>query len=156
MQRPPVRFVRTPGMLPLPVPEKGGSIETLRSLVNVADEQDFVLVVAWLLAAMHCEHRQTGYGYSGRRRLRKIELGGDPSRADRSARPTLHRSPADGAQAAGGGGRVLFASLRQHFGSDSVDVGRPVPLRDRRQQPARHHQRDLGHHSRDRTWPTAA
>ena len=50
---PPVRFVRTPGMLPLPVPEPGGSIETLRSLVNVADEQDFVLVVAWLLAALH-------------------------------------------------------------------------------------------------------
>ena len=55
VQRPPVRFVRTPGMLPLPVPEKGGSIETLRSLVNVADEQDFVLVVASLLAAMHCD-----------------------------------------------------------------------------------------------------
>ena len=55
VQRPLVRFVRTPGMLPLPVPEKGGSIETLRSLVNVADEQDFVLVVASLLAAMHCD-----------------------------------------------------------------------------------------------------
>jgi hypothetical protein len=55
VQRPPVRFVRTPDMLPLPVPEKGGSIETLRSLVNVADEQDFVLVVASLLAAMHCD-----------------------------------------------------------------------------------------------------
>ena len=54
VQTPPVRFVRTPGMLPLPVPEKGGSIETLRSLVNVGDEQDFVLVVAWLLAALHC------------------------------------------------------------------------------------------------------
>ena len=51
--KPPVRFVRTPGMLALPVPETGGSIETLRSLLNVADEQDFVLVVAWLLAAMH-------------------------------------------------------------------------------------------------------
>jgi hypothetical protein len=55
VQRPPVRFVRTPGMLPLPVPETGGLIERLRSLVNVADEQDFVLVVAWLLAAMHCD-----------------------------------------------------------------------------------------------------
>ena len=53
VQRPLVRFVRTPGMLPLPVPETGGSIDTLRSLVNVADEQDFVLVVASLLAAMH-------------------------------------------------------------------------------------------------------
>ena len=55
VQRPPVRFLRTPGMLPLPVPEKGGSIEMLRSLVNVVDEEDFVLVVAWLLAAMHCD-----------------------------------------------------------------------------------------------------
>ena len=55
VQNPPLRFMRTPGMLALPVPEKGGSIEALRSLVNVADEQDFVLVVAWLLAAMHCD-----------------------------------------------------------------------------------------------------
>jgi hypothetical protein len=55
VQRPPVRFVRTPGMLPLPAPEKGGSIESLHSLVNVADEQYFVLVDAWLLAAMHCD-----------------------------------------------------------------------------------------------------
>jgi hypothetical protein len=55
VQSPAVRFVRTPGMLPLPVPEKGGSIETLRSLVNLADEQDFVLVVASLIAAMHCD-----------------------------------------------------------------------------------------------------
>lgn len=53
VQNPPVQFMRTPGMLPLPVPEKGGSIEMLRSLVNLDDEQDFVLVVAWLLAAMH-------------------------------------------------------------------------------------------------------
>jgi hypothetical protein len=51
--KPPVRFVRTPGMLALPVPETGGSIETLRSLLNVANEQDFVLAVAWLLAAIH-------------------------------------------------------------------------------------------------------
>jgi hypothetical protein len=53
VQNPPVRFVRTPGTLTLPVPEKGGSIETLRSLVNAGDEHDFILVVAWLLAAMH-------------------------------------------------------------------------------------------------------
>ena len=40
--RPPVRFVRTPGMSPLPVPAPGGSIEVLRSLLNVTNEQDFV------------------------------------------------------------------------------------------------------------------
>jgi hypothetical protein len=49
---PPIRFVRSRGMLPLPIPEKGGSIETLRSLINVKADQDFTLVVAWLLAAL--------------------------------------------------------------------------------------------------------
>jgi hypothetical protein len=53
---PPVRFRRAPGMLPLPVPERGGSIETLRPFLNVPREHDFVLVVAWLLAAF----RSTG------------------------------------------------------------------------------------------------
>ena len=49
---PPVRFRRTQGMLPLPEPERGGSIDALRSLLNVKDDADFVLVVAWLLTAL--------------------------------------------------------------------------------------------------------
>jgi hypothetical protein len=49
---PPVRFRRPTGMLPLPVPRPGGSINQLRTLVNVADERDFVAVVGWLLAAL--------------------------------------------------------------------------------------------------------
>jgi hypothetical protein len=49
---PQVRFRRSPGMLPLPVPERGGSIEALRSFLNLSNESDFVLVVAWLLAAL--------------------------------------------------------------------------------------------------------
>src|SRR6185369_14025506 len=49
---PPVRFRRAPGMLPLPVPERGGSIEALRSFLNLSNQNDFVLVVAWLLAAL--------------------------------------------------------------------------------------------------------
>src|SRR6185369_542550 len=49
---PPVRFRRAPGMLPLPVPERGGSIEALRSFLNLSSHNDFVLVVAWLLAAL--------------------------------------------------------------------------------------------------------
>jgi hypothetical protein len=48
----PVRFIRTPGMLPLPVPQSGGSIETLQNLFNVHDEEDVVLVIAWLLDAL--------------------------------------------------------------------------------------------------------
>jgi hypothetical protein len=45
---PPVRFRRSPGMLPLPLPERGGSIETLRPFLNLSNQNDFVLVVAWL------------------------------------------------------------------------------------------------------------
>jgi hypothetical protein len=49
---PPVRFRRPAGMLPLPAPERGGSIETLRSFLNLPSRNDFVLIVAWLLAAL--------------------------------------------------------------------------------------------------------
>src|SRR5437764_4025882 len=45
---PPVRFRRAAGMLPLPVPQRGGSIEELASFVNLPSHNDFVLVVAWL------------------------------------------------------------------------------------------------------------
>ena len=49
---PPVRFRRPAGMLPLPAPQQGGSIESLNSFLNVASRDDFVLIVAWLLAAL--------------------------------------------------------------------------------------------------------
>src|SRR5215475_6313257 len=49
---PPVRFRRAAGMLPLPVPQAGGSIEELASFLNLPNRNDFVLVVAWLLATL--------------------------------------------------------------------------------------------------------
>jgi hypothetical protein len=49
---PSVRFRRTRGMLELPTPIRGGSISQLRRFVNVASQEDFVLLVAWLLAAL--------------------------------------------------------------------------------------------------------
>lgn len=49
---PPVRFRRTRGMLPLPDPVRGGSIKDLRSFVNVANDHDFRLLVAVIIAAM--------------------------------------------------------------------------------------------------------
>ncbi|WP_083818695.1 bifunctional DNA primase/polymerase [Acidiphilium sp. PM] len=48
----PVRFRRAPGMQALPMPERGGSIDDLRSLVNVRDDDGFTLSIAWLLAAL--------------------------------------------------------------------------------------------------------
>ena len=52
MACPPVRFRRPPGMLPLPVPVRGGSIRALAPLLNLSSPNDFVMVVAWLLAAL--------------------------------------------------------------------------------------------------------
>ncbi len=50
--RPPVRFRRPAGLLPLPLPQCGGSLEPLASLLNLSNRNDFVLVVAWLVAAL--------------------------------------------------------------------------------------------------------
>jgi hypothetical protein len=47
----PVRFRRAPGMKSLPVPTRGGSVNTLRRLLNVGCNEDFMLIVASLLAA---------------------------------------------------------------------------------------------------------
>jgi hypothetical protein len=52
IDHPPVRFRRSAGMLPLPMPEHGGSIEALNAFLNLPSRNDFVLVVAWLLAAL--------------------------------------------------------------------------------------------------------
>jgi hypothetical protein len=49
---PPVRFRRPAGMLPLPVPQPGGSVEALFPFLNLSSRSELVLVVAWLLAAL--------------------------------------------------------------------------------------------------------
>ena len=48
----PVRFVRKDNAAPLPRPAAGGSLEDLRPLVNVRDEEDFRLLVGWLVGAL--------------------------------------------------------------------------------------------------------
>ena len=53
---PPVKFRRSRGMLPLPVPTLGASdraIGSLKRLFNVASEDDFQLIIGWLLAALN-------------------------------------------------------------------------------------------------------
>src|SRR5262245_6733216 len=49
---PPIHFRRPAGMLPLPMPEEGATIEALNSFLNLSNSNDFVLIVAWLLAAL--------------------------------------------------------------------------------------------------------
>nr|VFJ55985.1 MAG: hypothetical protein BECKFW1821B_GA0114236_102515 [Candidatus Kentron sp. FW] len=48
----PIRFRRTKGMQSLPEPARNGSIDTLRQFLNVGNDKDFVLVVAWILAVL--------------------------------------------------------------------------------------------------------
>lgn len=50
VKEPPVKFRRTKGMKALPIPVKGGSISSLRQLVNVSDS-DWPLLISWLVAA---------------------------------------------------------------------------------------------------------
>jgi hypothetical protein len=52
IDNPPVRFRRAARMKALPMPVPGGSVETLRSFLNVQSDADFVLVVAWALACL--------------------------------------------------------------------------------------------------------
>jgi hypothetical protein len=52
IDNPPVRFRRAAGMQPLPMPVRGGSVEALRSFLNLKTDTDFVLVVAWTLACL--------------------------------------------------------------------------------------------------------
>ena len=49
---PPVKFRRAPGMLPLPFPTVGGDIDMLREFVNVETDDDFRLLVSFMLAAL--------------------------------------------------------------------------------------------------------
>ena len=49
---PPVKFRRPNGMLALPTPAPGGTVDELREFVNVRDEDDWTLLLAWLLGAI--------------------------------------------------------------------------------------------------------
>jgi hypothetical protein len=50
---PPVNFRRARGIKSLPRPVRGGSISELRPFLNVATDNDFVLFVSWLVAALN-------------------------------------------------------------------------------------------------------
>jgi hypothetical protein len=49
----PFRFVRRRGMAALPEPLSGGSIDELRPLINVPSDDDWTLVVAWIVMTFH-------------------------------------------------------------------------------------------------------
>jgi hypothetical protein len=50
--RPAVHFTRMPGMLPLPQPQRGGTVEDLQEFINFRTAEDFTLIVAFVLGAL--------------------------------------------------------------------------------------------------------
>jgi hypothetical protein len=93
IQDPPVKFRRPRGMLPLLEPKDGGSVNDLRPFLNVADEDDFTLTVAWLVAALRglgpypilVIHGEQGCGKSSRERVCRELV--DPNLAPLRRRP---------------------------------------------------------------------
>ncbi len=53
VESPPVRFRRPAGMLPLPEPVRGGTLDDLRPLINVRDDEAWHLLVTWQTFALH-------------------------------------------------------------------------------------------------------
>lgn len=52
VNEPPVHFIRRRGMLPLPDPRHGGTVNDLRRFINVADDTDFRRIVGWLVQGL--------------------------------------------------------------------------------------------------------
>lgn len=51
-KEPPVRFKRSGAVAALCAPKTSGSLEMLRPFLNVRDDDSFIMIVAWLLAAL--------------------------------------------------------------------------------------------------------
>jgi hypothetical protein len=52
VSNPPIRFRRANGILPLPNPESGGSLELLRTLINARDENSWTLIAGWMVGSL--------------------------------------------------------------------------------------------------------
>ena len=49
---PPVQFRRTPDVRPLPLPERGGSIDALRQILPGINDDSFILIIGFMLASL--------------------------------------------------------------------------------------------------------
>jgi hypothetical protein len=50
---PPVRFYRPPGLLPVPSPKPGGSLDGLRDILPPLTDEQWPLCAAWLVSVAH-------------------------------------------------------------------------------------------------------
>lgn len=84
---PPVRFIRARGMLALPAPVGGGSLDELRPFLNYGSESDFRLMVSWLAMTLRAAgpypvlalHGEQGSGKSTAAEMLRMLV--DPNKA---------------------------------------------------------------------------
>ncbi|MEI7685950.1 MAG: bifunctional DNA primase/polymerase [Planctomycetota bacterium] len=97
IQECPIRFRRTKGMLELPTPFGGGSVDDLRRFLNAQDDSNWILMLAWLLATFRprgpfpvlvINGEQGSAKTTTTRVLRKLV---DPSEADLRSQPRDER-----------------------------------------------------------------
>ena len=60
-----VKFIRGVGMLPLPIPKRGGSLDKLRPFINVSSDDDWRLFIGWLVNAIRPTGPQLGMQLDG-------------------------------------------------------------------------------------------
>jgi hypothetical protein len=114
INRPPVKFRRPRGMLALPEPKAGGSLESLRDLVNVPDEASWRLVKAFIVQLFNPHGPYTVlilHGEQGSTKTtlcRVIKRLMDPNKADLRSMP---RDERDLVIAANNGWVVAFDNL---------------------------------------------
>jgi hypothetical protein len=161
VSRPPVRFRRAAGMLALPRPEPGGDLEMMRKYVNVSNDDDFTLLVGWLVAGLRdrgpypvlvMQGEQGSAKTSTSRACRRLI---DPNKADMRSQP---KEPRDLAIAANNAWCIALDNLsgipdwlsdglcRLSTGGGVRDAdavhrhGRAHPRRDAPHPPQRHRQ----------------
>ena len=91
---PPVRFRRASGVLPLPVPVRGGKIDDLKPFLNVRSDRDFVLIVSWALAAFLDHGPYPVLAFAGEQGTSQVDRIEDPAGAHRSQHRTVARPAA--------------------------------------------------------------
>jgi hypothetical protein len=116
VDRPPVKFRRARGMLALPEPQSGETNPgaDLREILNIAEDRDWRLILAWLVGALQPEgpfpvlalHGEQGSAKSTTARILRALI--DPSSAPLRAEP---REPRDLAIAASNGWVIALDNL---------------------------------------------
>jgi hypothetical protein len=104
VNNPPVCFHRSNGMLPLPEPQRGGSLDLLDGLVNLGSRTDRALILSWLLFTLNpCGPypllafiSEQGSGKSTTSRILRLII--DPNQAPIQALPKNERILAIAAQ----------------------------------------------------------